>query len=167
MHAILGLAASHLQMLTNAPFGPTALYHRGLAIKGSNQAMSLRVRTGSDGDALLASCYLLIFQSTYLDNAIPEFFLFVRGCSLLSRQLRAENLPMAFLLTESSHFKFMEEHLKGLPVINPTLLDGAERSLLALPALFESSVHSKFYDSLIRCIFGVKESSLSGTYPLQ
>lgn len=162
MHGILGLAASHLGMLTGAPLDSTAMYHRTLAIRGTNEAMSLENRTGSDGDALLASCYLLTFQSTYMEEGIPEFFFFVRGCNLVSHQLRSEKLPMAFLLNESDHFKYMEERLHVLPVINATLLDGAEKSLAALPPHFYVPVHAQFFGLLMRCIYGVRGSSLNG-----
>lgn len=164
MHGILGLAASHLGMLTGAPLDSTAMYHRTLAIRGTNEAMSLENRTGSDGDALLASCYLLTFQSTYMEEGIPEFFFFVRGCNLVSHQLRSEKLPMAFLLNESDHFKYMEERLHVLPVINATLLDGAEKSLAALPPHFYVPVHAQFFGLLMRCIYGVRGSSLNGYF---
>jgi hypothetical protein len=162
MHAILALSASHLEALTGAPLSSTAMHHRILAIKGSNEAMSQVNRTGSDGDALLAACYLLTFQSIQMKEGIAEFFLFVRGCSLVSRQLKSEKLSMAFFLTEGDHWSFMEERLKNLPTISPEILDGAEQSLSALPTLLKEPVHLKFFHALVRCIHGVKSSSLNG-----
>ena len=162
MHAILGLAASHLELLTGSDLSAQAIHHRVLAIKGSNNALQLKSRTGSDGDALLAACYLLTFQSSYMKDGIHEFFQFVRGCALLSNQLREEKVPMAFFLTSNDHFSFMEKRLIDLPAINEELLECAERSLGALPGCFEVPVHEIFYTAMVVCLEAVKVSSLHG-----
>ncbi|KAG4411950.1 hypothetical protein IFR04_014924 [Cadophora malorum] len=164
MHAILGLAASHLELLTGSDLSAQAIHHRVLAIKGSNNALQLKSRTGSDGDALLAACYLLTFQSSYMKDGIHEFFQFVRGCALLSNQLREEKVPMAFFLTSNDHFNFMEKRLIDLPAINEELLECAERSLGALPGYFEVPVHEIFYTAMVVCLEAVKVSSLHGYF---
>jgi hypothetical protein len=87
MHAIW-LSATHLELLTGVSLGSLALHRRVLAVRGSNTVLSRRIRTGSDGDALLGSCYLLTFQSSYMKDGILEFFPMIRGCALLSDQLR-------------------------------------------------------------------------------
>ena len=162
MHAILGMAASHLELLTGESFGPIAVHHRLLAIQGSNAALSQNNRTGSDGDALLGSCYLLAFQASYMRDGLFEFFTMVRGCSLLSNQLREEKLPMAFFLTEKDHFQFMEERLLDLPVISPDLVEGAQTSLAAVQPLCTLSSQADFYQLLEDCVEAIKLSSLRG-----
>lgn len=162
MHAILGMSASHLELLTGEPLGPVAIHHRLLAVQGSNAAISRKARTGSDGDALLGSCYLLAFQSSYMKDGLLEFFTMVRGCSLLSNQLREEKLPMAFFLTEKDHFQFMEERLLDLPVISSELVEGAEKSLAAVHPLCCLPSHTDFYQLIDDCIEAIKISSLRG-----
>ena len=162
MHAILGLAASHLELTTGADLRSAAIQHRVLAIKGSNAAISQPHRTGSDADALLASCYALTFQSAYMRDGLPEFFQMVRGCSLLSEQLKSEGVPMAFFLTEKDHFHYMEDKLLDLPVIDRELVDGAERSLDALRPLFNRPCHPHFYGLLVAVINALKVGSLGG-----
>jgi hypothetical protein len=162
MHAILGMAASHLEISTGQDLHETAIHHRILAIRGSNEAISQVRRTGADGDALLGACYALTFQSAYMSEGLPEFFQMVRGCSLLSNQLRAEGLQMAFFLEGKDHFAFMEERLLDLPVINPQLVDGADKSLAALPILFDRPSHVEFYKLLVEVIDALKVSSLRG-----
>ena len=162
MHAILGLSASHFELLTGEDLKATAIHHRVQAIKGSNAAISQTRRTGSDGDALLAACYCLTFQSSYMKDGLQEFFQMVRGCSLLSLQLKAESLPMAFFLTEKDHWSFMEERLFDLPTINEELVAGAERSLKALPPLFDRPSNLQFYQVVVDCVEAVKVSSVRG-----
>lgn len=162
MHAILGVAASHLELITGDDLSSIALHHRVQAIQGSGQALTQKYRAGSDGDALLAACYLLTFQSSYMKDGVPEFFQFVRGCTLVSNQLREEKLPMAFFLAAEDHFEFMEGRLLNLPVINQELLDGAEKSLAALPSILELPVQFTIFELLIECIAALRTSSLQG-----
>jgi hypothetical protein len=164
MHAVLGLAASHLELTTGTDLHSVAIHHRILAIKGSNAAISQPHRTGSDADALLASCYALTFQSAYMRDGLPEFFQMVRGCSLLSEQLKSENIPMAFFLIEKDHFHYMEDKLLDLPVINKELVDGAERSLAELPPFFDRPCHPHFYQLLMAVIDELKVGSLGGKF---
>jgi len=164
MHAILGMAASHLELLTGESFGPIAVHHRLLAVQGSNAALSQKSRTGSDGDALLGSCYLLAFQASYMRDGLFEFFTMVRGCSILSNQLREEQLPMAFFLTEKDHFQFMEERLLDLPVISAELVEGAQTSLAAVQPLCTMASQADFYQLLDDCVEAIKMSSLRGEF---
>jgi hypothetical protein len=162
MHAILGLAASHLDLLIGDDLSSIALHHRVRAIQGSASALTQTNRAGTDGDALLASCYLLTFQSSYMKDGISEFFHFVRGCSLVSHRLAEEKLPIAFFTTEQDHNKIMEERLTDLPSINPELLDSAERYLAQLPPILDLPVHNLFFTCMTECIATVRWSSLQG-----
>ncbi|RFU28472.1 hypothetical protein B7463_g7851, partial [Scytalidium lignicola] len=109
MHAILGLAASHLELLTSVDYRALALSHRLLAIKGSNEAIDKGLRCGNDADALLATCYALTFQSTYMSDGLLDFLQMARGCSVLSNQLMIENLPMSFGKAAKHHFELMKK----------------------------------------------------------
>jgi hypothetical protein len=164
MHAILGMSASHLELLTGEPLSTIAIHHRLLAIQGSNAALSVKTRTGSDGDALLGACYLLAFQASYMRDGLFEFFTLVRGCTLLSIQLKEEKLPMAFFLTEKDHFHFMEERLLDLPVINSELVEEAQNSLAAVQQLCTIPCHHDLYQLLDGCIEAIRISSLRGKF---
>jgi len=162
MHAILGMAASHFELLTGENLQSVAIRHRILAIKGSNEALSHPRRTGSDADTLLASCYLIAFQSSYMKDGLQEFFRTVRGCSVVSSQLKAENLAMAFYLTPKDHFDIMEGRLMDLPVIQHELIEGAKSSLLALTSFLDRSSNLQFYQALLDCLEAAPRSSVQG-----
>lgn len=165
MHAVLGMTASHLELITGADLRAQAIYHRILAIKGSNEAICKVQWTGSDGDALLASCYLLAFQSSYMIDGMQEFFQMVRGCSLLNDQLKNENPPMAFFLTEKDHFEVMQERLLDLPTINTKLVESAEMSLAACVPMLDSSICWHFHQGLTETVEALKLSSLRCKIP--
>jgi hypothetical protein len=160
MHAILGMAASHLQLITGVQLTTTALQHRILAIKGSNEAISRSIKTGSDGDALLASCYLLAFQSSYMGDGMQECFRLLRGCSLLSCQLRAQTLPMAFFLPQTYHFDVMQGRLMDLPTIEPEVVESAKLSLQALLPHLKDTTYSQAYGLLMDVIESLRCSPL-------
>ncbi|KAH7416621.1 hypothetical protein BKA64DRAFT_636026 [Cadophora sp. MPI-SDFR-AT-0126] len=160
IHAILAIAASHLELITGIDFQTTAIYHRIHAIKGSNTAISTKRQTGSDADALLASCYLLAFQSSYIEDGLQEFLQTVRGCSILSNHLMAENLPMTFILTEEDNFSFMEERLMYLPALPGDLIEGAKNSLAAVLPLLDRPVNLLFYQVLFNIIKAAAISSV-------
>ena len=162
MHAILGMAASHLELSTGQNLRDTAIRHRILAIKGSNEAISKTPRKGADGDALLAACYALVFQSTYIPEGLPDFFQMVRGCVILSHQLKSEGIPMAFFLEEKDHFSFMSGRLSDLPAICSNIVDGAAESLAELPVIFDRPAHVEFYKYLVEVINSLRASSLKG-----
>lgn len=164
MHAILDMAASHLSCLTGEDLHAIGLHHRVLAIKGSNLALSRKIQTAAEGDAVLGCCYLLTFQSTYMTDGISEFFHFVRGCNVLSEQLQKQKMPMAFFLEDYDHYKLMAEKMQDLPVINPELLEGAVKSLAALPALFSRPSHEPFHELLVDCVQAVRSSSAEGRF---
>jgi hypothetical protein len=162
MHAILGFAASHLELSTRVDLKTTAMYHRVQAIKGSAVALSKTNRSGDDGDALVASCYLLTFQSTYMKEGIAEFLHFMRGCSLVWNQLLSDKIPLTFSLTPESLHKFMIPRLVALPVIDPELLESAQKSLFDLRLILYKPVHTTFHGLFAVCIDAVKQSSLFG-----
>ena len=164
MHAILGMAASHFELVTGENLASSAIHHRILAIKGSNDAMSHPQRSGSEADALLASCYLLAFQSSYMKDGLSEFFRTIRGCILVSDQLRAEKLPMSFYISGKVHFNFMQERLLDLPVIHEELIAGAKESLLAVQPQLDRPSNLQFYQGLYDTVEAAPRSSLQGLF---
>jgi hypothetical protein len=162
MHAILGFAASHLELLTGVDLDTTAMYHRVQAIKGSAVALSKTNRSGDDGDALVASCYLLTFQSSYIKEGTVEFLHFLRGCSLVWNQLLYEKVPITFSLSSESLYEFMKPRLVALPDIDPELLESAQKSLSELQLILYKPVHTMFHGLFVECITEVKQSAQVG-----
>jgi hypothetical protein len=159
------MAASHMQLVTGMQLTYVALQHRMLAIEGSNKAISRSIQTGSDGDALLASCYCLGFQSSYMIDGMQDCFRLLRGCKMLDLQLRTQSLPMAFFLPQVRHFDIMQPRLFDLPVIEPEILDRAGASLQLLLPHLHGPIHVALYHSLLEVIETLRFSSLKGTWP--
>lgn len=153
MHAMLGLAASHLSVTTRADYTGLALQHRVKAIQGFNDALSKTNRSGSDGDALLAAVYAITFQSSYLSDGLRDFLTMIRGCALVSIQLAQEDIPISFSITLEEHHEFMKSRLHDLPNIAEEFVKGAQESLAALsPLITEEDHNHTAYKALVACV---------------
>jgi hypothetical protein len=152
MHAILGQAASHLTVTTDTDYSSLALSHRLLAIKGLNEALSKTPRTGSDGDALLAACYVLTFQTANMKDGMSEFLTMVRGCGLVSLQLLCDQVDISFSISPNRHLEYMQSRLDNLPAIDADLYEGAVSSITAiLPLCGDIQCLLLFYGVLKDC----------------
>jgi Fungal specific transcription factor domain len=167
MHALLGLAASHLTITSDSDYSSSALSHRFLAIKGLNEALSITPRKGHDGDALLASCYALTFQSSYMTDGLHEFLTFLRGCNLVSAQLIKENVRISFDFASGGHSK--NSLLKDdLPAINPDFVREAAFSLELLPSVIQGcDINLELYNALKDCVQSSTCSSQEGLFDLK
>lgn len=164
MHAILGQAASHLTVTTDADYSSLALSHRLLAIKGLNEALSKTPRTGSDGDALLAACYALTFQTANMKDGMSEFLTMIRGCGLVSFQLLCDQVDVSFSINPNRHLEYMQPRLENLPAIDADLYDGAVPSISAvLPLCRDVQCLLSFHSVLKECFEALGVDSRIGT----
>ncbi|KFY62836.1 hypothetical protein V497_02203 [Pseudogymnoascus sp. VKM F-4516 (FW-969)] len=166
MHAMLGLAATHLTSVTNVDYSEAALSHRLLAIQGFNKALSKKIEKKPDGDALLATMYSLTFQSAFMSDSLMEFLIMVRGCVMLSGQLLSQSSIAFFVIDWYSHQQYMEPRLDNLPFVDLSLADGAEVSLEALKFVLEDEVNGFYYHELTNVVSGIKVSSKLGYWRL-
>jgi hypothetical protein len=164
MHALLGLAASHLTITSESGHSSLALSHRFLAIKGLNKALSKTPRTGHDGDALLASCFALTFQSSYMADGLLEFLTFLRGCKVVTAQLAKENVKISFDVALSDHSCASLPQVDGDPAINTDIIQGATSSLESmLNIIQEGDINLEFYNLLKDCVRTGRYSSQAGS----
>jgi hypothetical protein len=163
MHAILGQAASHLTVTTDADYSSLALSHRLQAIKGFNEALSKTPRTGSDGDALLGACYALTFQTANMKDGMSEFLTMVRGCGLVIFQLLCDKVDISFSISSNSHYEAMQSRLDNLPAVDADLYQGAVSSVMALsPLCRDVECLASFHRALLDCFETIGVDSRAG-----
>ncbi|RMJ14803.1 hypothetical protein CDV36_005537 [Fusarium kuroshium] len=83
LHAMLGLGASHLGLLTPNDYNKVALKHRVTAIRELNSHLSKPNITKAGGEAAFAAMLVLTFQSSYMADGMVDFLTMVRGCWLV------------------------------------------------------------------------------------
>ncbi|KIX03103.1 uncharacterized protein Z518_06653 [Rhinocladiella mackenziei CBS 650.93] len=162
MHALLSLGASHLSRLTGVDYRRESLVHRGHAIAGLNQALSRMARAYGESDAMLASCYALTFQASYMGDGLADFITMVRGCALTTDKIRQEHSPTAFNLQPDWHFKFMAPRLHHLPPVDPTLLEDAYAALENIRPYLTGDTEIDFHAALVDVIVSLQASPASG-----
>ncbi|RYC60604.1 hypothetical protein CHU98_g5615 [Xylaria longipes] len=86
----LSLAASEL-MIQDPSLVTFAMAHRLKAIKAIKRTLTdvPKTNTFDEGNALLATCYALTFQSVMLDDGMAEFMIFCRGIVIVAIQMYA------------------------------------------------------------------------------
>ncbi|VUC30139.1 unnamed protein product [Clonostachys rosea] len=85
VHAMLGLAASHLCLSGGGDHEAEALEHRVKSIKLLNQALCRPSTSKIDSDARFSTLMVLTFQSSYMPDGMLEVFHMIRGCMILTK----------------------------------------------------------------------------------
>lgn len=167
MHALLALGASHLTRVSRqSDYSTTAIIHRGQAIKGLNEALA-KGGTGNaygESDALLAACYALTFQASYMGDGMADFITMVRGCALITEQIQRQRTRTAFNLEKDIHLRLMEPRLADLPTLNPTLLHPAIIAFEALRPLLRTPTDHSFHAALLAVLFALLHHSSKAGY---
>ncbi|KAJ9417924.1 hypothetical protein QL093DRAFT_2565883 [Fusarium oxysporum] len=124
VHAMLGLAASHLSLSGDIDYTAQALSHRVHAITLLNQALSKPCKSKVDADARIATVMTLIFQSSYMFEGMVEFIIMIRGCRAVSDAIlpRLENSLFEGFTAES--------HNKHVLSLNPVDVVGEIADIL-------------------------------------
>lgn len=163
MHAILGLGASHLNRMTPTPaYEKEALIHRGHAINGLNVCMAKSAHVYGEADAMLATCYALTFQSSYMADGLSDFVIFVRGCALATTKIRDENAPTAFNLAPDRHHEFVRPRLHNLPKVNPIHIQQGLIALDEVQVYLQHEAEHRFWLSMRDVFMSLQQSPAAG-----
>lgn len=95
LHAILSLGASEMERTNQPmPLQYDVLKHQGCAISGLNKALdnSKAWNTYGHADAVLATCYALIYQSSRIVDGMKDFQVLVQGCALITDKIQQSRL---------------------------------------------------------------------------
>jgi hypothetical protein len=165
MHAMLGLSASDLAtfVIRTSELTFSAMSHRVKAIKSLNQALSNGVHTFEEGNAMLAACYVLVFQSVLLDDGFAEYLSFIRGCTLIALNMGCRKMKFLFhsiLPTES--LAKLDPYLKDGPEVNPGPVDAGCKSLEAFAHLCQRDYEKELHSAILKAARALYTSSRNG-----
>lgn len=94
---MLGLGASHLNLLLQGSYAEAAVKHRVIAMKGLNTFLSNAHLSLHNADAAFAATLILAFQSYQMEDGLVDFLTMIRGCKFCFFVLAA--LPCAKFLS--------------------------------------------------------------------
>lgn len=163
MHAILALGASHLHRMTpNQPFEKDALMHRGHAINGLNTCMAKNQHAYGEADAMLATCYALTFQASYMADGLADFVIFVRGCALATGKIQDEQAPTAFNLDPGRHHEVVRPRLQTMPSVNQVHIEQGLTALDEMQVYLYHEAEHRFFESMCEVLRNLQKSGAAG-----
>ena len=139
MNAMLALAGSHLAIQVENPKTSIALQHRQRAIVGLEDSFSRWPPTAEESHIMLATSYLLCFQSSYMEDGFLEHFLSLRGCSFISQLILDEGLRGPFSEQKNLGMIRMDTAFTNFPVVDQELLCEALLSIKSFSSLMTGS----------------------------
>jgi hypothetical protein len=166
---MLALAASDLVNTEICPhqMRNAALSHRLKSIVALNAAVRRGVNCPEEGNAMLATCFSLLFQSTLIDDGLVEYMTFIRGTFVIGSQMRFKQ--MRFLFDQP----FKQEQLKeseatnnNAPMIQQDVVLGAYRSFGKFQHLCQTKLETEVYAALFNVVCSLITSSRDGECPL-
>ncbi|KAI0542157.1 C6 zinc finger protein [Xylaria digitata] len=147
MHAILGLAASDL-MVHDPSLVTFAMAHRLKAIKAIKKTLTdvPKTNTFEEGNALLATCYALTFQSVMLDDGMAEFMTFCRGIVIVAIQMYCKGANFIFSnFLGDDHMVTLQPLIECIPPIQKDWTDMAVANIAALEPLCKQQVEIEYH----------------------
>jgi hypothetical protein len=164
---MLALSASDLEALSRQPSSEltqAAMSHRILAIKSLNRALPTGMHSLEDGNAMLATCYILLCQSTLIGEGLPEYLTFVRGCVLVPIQMDCKGLKFLFQnLHSEDEIEMTRPYLQSMPAIDLSPVDAACASLEAFAPLCERESEKVMREQTLEILRNFYLSSCDGT----
>ncbi|KAI1368973.1 C6 zinc finger protein [Xylaria arbuscula] len=162
MHAILGLAASDL-MIQDPSLVTFAMAHRLKAIKAIKKTLTdvPKTNTFEEGNALLATCYALTFQSVMLDDGMAEFMTFCRGIVIVAIQMYCKGAKFIFTnFLNEDQMEYLQPLMESIPPIRKDWTNMAVANIAALEPLCKQPVEAEYHQLLTQVAEALYTSSL-------
>ncbi|TGO36181.1 hypothetical protein BHYA_0133g00230 [Botrytis hyacinthi] len=155
LRSILALSASDLASDPTASTKSrnltcTAIHHRVKTIASLNAAISSGVNSFEEGNAMLATCFILLFQSTLISDGLVEYMTFIPGTIAIAICMGSQQIK--FIFRESwgnQDINSMDSALKQTPLIDGELAKSACRSIESLLPLCKAQGELDMYGALL------------------
>lgn len=169
MHAMLGLAASHLGIY-GVNSSSEALAHRIKAINLLNQALGSPPRSTAEGDAQFAAMFALAFQASCMPDGMNEFLAMIKGCHVVGSTALITRPDSLFWSFTQEQYSDRIRAILGLGPVGLTpeqdaLMDDFLTSLRALAPLCTSPLEVRFLASTESLVKTAKISASEGQSP--
>lgn len=166
MHAILGLAASDL-MQSDPSLVTAAMTHRLKAIRAIKKTLCdvPRSNTFEEGNALMATCFALTFQSVLLDDGMVEFMTFVRGVIIVGIQMHIKGAKLLFGdFLGAEQVEILRPVMERVPLVDSDWAKGAVEAVEGLRGLCRGEMEVGYWERLMAMARALEVSSWSGEF---
>jgi hypothetical protein len=166
MHAILGLAASDL-MQQDATLQTAAMTHRLKAIRAIKKTLSdvPRSDTFEEGNALMATCFALTFQSVLLDDGMAEYMTFIRGVIIVAIQMYIKGARLLFgAFLGDRQLDILQPVMERVPLIDGDWARGAVEAVEGLQGLCRGEMERAYWERILEMARELGVSSWGGEF---
>jgi hypothetical protein len=175
LHAILALGATDLACPTlDSDLMLAGIVHRVKAIEALNKAVSRGIQTIEEGNAMIGTCFALLFQSVMMNDGLAEYMAFIRGIVAIGIHMEMNKMKFLFHhLWNDEQMQLIDGMLYETPLINPDVARAACRSLEKMAPLCTTELEIRLYGRLLEmartCITSSRDGNslfYSNTYYL-
>lgn len=115
------------------------------------------------GNAMLATCYVLVFQSALISDGFPEFMSFIRGCIVVAYQMGVKRMKFIFdNILPDDQLRIIGPSLEADPAIPQHVTDAVIESLRSCEHLIVRGSEKEFFNALMETVVKAQESSSGG-----
>lgn len=142
-----------------------AMAHRLKAIKAIKKTLNdvPKANTFEEGNALMATCYALTFQSVMLEDGMAEFMTFCRGIIIVAIQMYCKGAKFIFSnFIGDDQIAILRPLLESLPPIPGDWTDMAVASIAALEPLCTQQVEIEYHQLITNVAGALYNSSFIG-----
>ncbi len=162
---MLALSASDLanEAHENRDLITISISHRIKSIESLNKAVATGIKSWQQGNAMIATCFALLFQSVLMNDGLSEYISFLRGIMAVGMQMGQRHMKFVFtkLWGEEQRLARSSE-LDGAPLINNELVSMACRSLEKMFPLCRTKTEIGMYGLLLSMARSLVTSSKEG-----
>lgn len=159
------LASGDVQPADRQQLISVALAHRVKAISALHNAIAAGIDDYKRGNAMLATCFALVFQSTLIDDGLVEYMTFIRGTISVSVQMGMKKMKFLFLhLFGSSGLDQIDSALSEIPLIKAEVVASCCRSFDRFEHLCQSAVEREIWSNLVDIARSLRVSSRDGEH---
>ena len=113
---------------------------------------------------MLATCFILLYQSTLIDEGLSEYLTFVRGCVLVPLQMGYKHLKFLFQnLLSDDEIEKTRPYLQSMPAVDLRSVDAAYASLENFGPCCEREAEKKMHERMLELVRSFYLSSCDGT----
>ena len=138
----------------------TAISHRVRAIEALSKAVTEGITCWEKGNAMLATCFVLVFQSLFLDDGLTEYISFLRGIFAIAMELSQKKMKFVFTkYFPRDQLNMLEPRLASVPLIKNALVSGACTSMEKMSTLCKTQTEIDLHGLLLSTALSLNTSS--------
>lgn len=140
-----------------------AISHRVKSIEALKKSIDSGIKTCVEGNAMLATCFALLFHSVFLKDGLGDYMSFIRGTLAIGTKMSMARMKFMFVKAfGNEQLDFIGPALKLAPLVPPEVTSAACKSLEKFGFLCEKDCERQLWARLLSVARNLVTSSQDG-----